>query len=68
MLPVVRELVGDSIDAIFCFDGVNCFFDFSCCCVKLAAYDFIFCPAEVMVEFPAVVCCFIPFGVSFSDC
>ena len=25
--------VGNSIDAIFCFDGVNCFFDFSCCCV-----------------------------------
>ena len=31
--PDVRGLVGDSIDAIFCFDGVNCFFDFSCCCV-----------------------------------
>ena len=31
--PDVRELVRDSIDAIFCFDGVNCFFDFSCSCV-----------------------------------
>ena len=31
--PDVKELVGDSIAANFCFDGVNCFLDFSCCCV-----------------------------------
>ena len=45
---------------------MDCFFNFSCCCVGFIVHDFLVFPVKVMVVFPAMISSFVSSGISSS--
>ena len=55
-----------SIDVIDIAERMNCFFNFSCCCVGFIIHYFLVFPVEVMVVFPAMISSFVSSSISSS--
>ena len=47
-------------------EGMNCFFNFPCCCVGFIIHYFLVFPVEVMVVFPAMISSFISSSIGSS--